>query len=328
MIKTQIEAELKPSPEDAISSVKFAPKSNQFLLVGSWDCTLRLYDVVSDSLKSTFTLKSPILDIDFQDVNHYYSGGLDNELTMFDANSTNGIVLGQHENAIRCVEYCPLINGIMTGSWDASMRLWDSRSPKCCGIFHTGNKIYAMSVIDEKIVTGTAGRKILISDLRNMSGFMEKRESGLKYQTRAIRCFPNRQGFAVSSIEGRVAFEYFDPNPEIQRKKYAFKCHRNKSTVGSEIIYPVNAISFHNVYNTFATGGSDGLVNVWDGYNKKRLCQFFPYKTPVSSLCFSYDGEVIAIACSYMYEYEIAPNAIPNNTIYIRKISDQEVKPK
>ena len=26
-------------------------------------------------------------------------------------------------------------------------------------------------------------------------------------------------------------------------------------------------------HNTFATGGSDGYVNVWDGFNKKRLCQ-------------------------------------------------------
>ena len=43
---------------------------------------------------------------------------------------------------------------------------------------------------------------------------------------------------------------------------------------GIENIYPVNAISFHKDYNTFATGGSDGYVNIWDGYNKKRLCQF------------------------------------------------------
>lgn len=34
-------------------------------------------------------------------------------------------------------------------------------------------------------------------------------------------------------------------------------------------IYPVNAISFHSGYNTFATGGSDGFVNIWDGFNKK-----------------------------------------------------------
>lgn len=74
-------------------------------------------------------------------------------------------------------------------------------------------------------------------------------------------------------ISGRVAVEYLDPNPEIQKKKYAFKCHRIKEN-GEESIYPVNAIAFHSGYNTFATGGSDGYVNIWDGFNKKRLCQF------------------------------------------------------
>lgn len=50
--------------------------------------------------------------------------------------------------------------------------------------------------------------------------------------------------------------EYLDPSPEIQKKKYAFKCHRLKEN-NIEQIYPVNAISFHNVHNTFATGRVD-----------------------------------------------------------------------
>lgn len=64
------------------------------------------------------------------------------------------------------------------------------------------------------------------------------------------------QGYVLSSIEGRVAVEYLDPSPEIQKKKYAFKCHRLKEN-NIEQIYPVNAISFHNVHNTFATGRVD-----------------------------------------------------------------------
>ena len=55
---------------------------------------------------------------------------------------------------------------------------------------------------------------------------------------------------------------------------------------GIEQIYPVNAIAFHNRHNTFATGGSDGFVNIWDGFNKKRLCQFHRYPTSISSLAF------------------------------------------
>ena len=52
---------------------------------------------------------------------------------------------------------------------------------------------------------------------------------------------------------GRVAIEYIDTNPEVQKKKYAFKCHRQKEEA-VEKVYPVNAIAVHPSYGTFATG--------------------------------------------------------------------------
>lgn len=55
-------------------------------------------------------------------------------------------------------------------------------------------------------------------------------------------------------------------------------------------LFPI-FFSFHQAYNTFATGGSDGYVNIWDGFNKKRLCQFHRYGNSIASLCFSNDGE-------------------------------------
>lgn len=149
--------------------------------------------------------------------------------------------IGTHSNAIRCVEYCSEINGILTGSWDHYLKLWDPRTPMCSGNYNQSEKVYTMSVCGEKLVVGTANRKILVWDIRNMSYTLQKRESNLKYQTRAIRCFPNKQGFVLSSIEGRVAVEYLDTNPEVQKKKYAFKCHRIKED-GLEKIYPVNAV--------------------------------------------------------------------------------------
>ena len=43
---------------------------------------------------------------------------------------------------------------------------------------------------------------------------------------RCLSCFPNKSGYVLSSIEGRVSVEYLDPGTEAQKKKYAFKCHR------------------------------------------------------------------------------------------------------
>lgn len=35
--------------------------------------------------------------------------------------------------------------------------------------------------------------------------------------------FPCRPGYVLTSVEGRVAVEYFDNSPEVQSKRYAFK---------------------------------------------------------------------------------------------------------
>jgi cell cycle arrest protein BUB3 len=249
-------------------------------------------------------------------------------MKIFDLNSSSESIVGSHNAPIRCVEFCPEVNAMISGGWDANIKLWDPRAPSASGTYAQPDKVYTMAVCGDKLVVGTAGRRVLVWDLRNMAYVQQRRESSLKYQTRCIRCFPNRQGYVLSSIEGRVAVEYLDPNPEIQKRKYAFKCHRNKeSTSGIEVIYPVNAISFHNGYNTFATGGSDGYVNIWDGFNKKRLCQFHKYPSSISSLSFSPDGTYLAIASSFLYETEETRD-IPPDAIFIRRVTDQETKPK
>lgn len=320
------EFKLNSPPTDGVSAVKFCPGSSQFLLASSWDCTVRLYDVAGNFMRMKYTHSAPVMDCCFQDPVHAYSGGIDNCLKMYDFNTNTESTVGKHDNAVRCVEFCPEVNVIITGGWDSTVKLWDPRTPCCAGSFAQPERVYTMAVCGDKLMVGTAGRRVLVWDLRNMGYVQQRRESSLKYQTRCIRSFPNKQGYVLSSIEGRVAVEYLDPSPEIQKKKYAFKCHRIKED-GIEKIYPVNAISMHSTYNTFATGGSDGFVNIWDGFNKKRLCQFHRYPTSISSLSFSHDGNMLAIASSYMYEQEEDPNQ-PEDAIYIRRVSDQETKPK
>jgi cell cycle arrest protein BUB3 len=257
-----------------------------------------------------------------------WSGGFEQNVKVYDLNASTETIVGSHVGPIRCVESSPEVNAVVTGGWDAYVKLWDPRTPSAIGAYQQPDKVYTMAVCGDKVVVGTAGRRVLVWDLRNMAYVQQRRESSLKYQTRCIRCFPNKQGYVLSSIEGRVAVEYLDPSPEVQRKKYAFKCHRNKdNTSGIEVIYPVNAISFHSGYNTFATGGSDGYVNIWDGFNKKRLCQFHKYPSSISSLCFSPDGTYLAIASSFLYETEETRD-IPPDAIFIRRVTDQETKPK
>ncbi|XP_048643367.1 mitotic checkpoint protein BUB3-like [Marmota marmota marmota] len=243
---------------------------------------------------------------------------------MLDLNTDQENFAGTHDAPIRCVEYCPEVNVMVIGSWDQTVKLWDPRTPCNAGTFSQPEKVYTLSVSGVWLIVGSAGRRVLVWDLRNMGYVLQRRESSLKYQTRCIRAILNKQGYVLSSIEGPVAVEYLDPSPEVQ-KKYAFKCHRLKEN-NIEQIYPVNAISFHNIHNTFATGGSDGFVNIWDPFKKKRLCQFQRYPTSIASLAFSNDGTTLAIASSYMYEMHDTEH--PEDGIFIRQVTDAETNPK
>lgn len=101
--------------------------------------------------------------------------------------------MGSHDKAIRKVEYCAAVNAIITGGWDAAVKLWDPRLPNCVGSYLQPDVILALSVCGDKFVVGTAKRKVCIWDLRNMAGMFQRRESSLKYQTRCIKGFPNEQ---------------------------------------------------------------------------------------------------------------------------------------
>jgi len=159
---------------------------------------------------------------------------------------------------------------IASAGWNSQFHLWDLRqSPaNAAATIQLPGKAYAMDVDpvnQNRVVVATAGRRVCVVDLRGGAGnkstsweatLAMDRESTLKYQTRTVKFFPDGNGIALASIEGRVAVEFLEElglQPNI--KKYAFKCHRQGDTV-----YPVNCIAFNPRHGTFATGGCDGTV--------------------------------------------------------------------
>ena len=60
--------------------------------------------------------------------------------------------------------------------------------------------------------------------------------------------------------------------------------------------------------------------------NKKKLTVFHKYPTSISSLDFSSDGALLAVAVSYCFEN--GDQKHPKEQIMIRKVSEADVKPK
>jgi len=42
-------------------------------------------------------------------------------------------VIGCHDGAVRCIEFCSELNLVISGGWDSAVKLWDPRSNTAVG---------------------------------------------------------------------------------------------------------------------------------------------------------------------------------------------------
>ncbi|KAH6905730.1 WD40 repeat-containing protein [Coprinopsis sp. MPI-PUGE-AT-0042] len=286
-------------PFDSISCIRWSPVSPDQLMVSSWDTTVRLYDIGDVPYNSGGRPSEMRAKFDHRaagaSTGKGYSGGLDTSVRELDLNNEKITHLGKHDDSVSSMAWGKDLNGLVTGSWDRTIRFWDPRSSSASyetAKHATPERIYSMDIVNHMLVVAMASRLFHIYDVRNMAKPMQERESSLKYMTRSLACMLDGQGYATASVEGRIAVE----------QKYAFKCHRQ--TV--DHVWPVNCLAFCPRYNTFASAGSDGTVSVWDFKVKKRLRQYPEYPNPVSAIGFSCDGSKLAVVflCDWRFEVE------------------------
>ncbi|KAJ2708569.1 mitotic spindle checkpoint protein Bub3 [Coemansia sp. Cherry 401B] len=321
-----MQIELPQPPTDGISKLRFHPTDATKLLASSWDQQVRLYDVEQKKLvASHHGHRAAVLDIAFG-ADAAFSGGLDRRLLAWEGDYTHAREVGCHDGEISAVEYAHSSSMILSGSWDRTLRAWDCRAqPNAAQItsLEVEERIYSMSAQDALLAVALAGRSILIYDTRKLDTPLETRESSLKFPTRCVKLMPSCSGFVCSSVEGRVAVEYLDG---AGKSNYAFKCHRQPADDNVDLVYPVNAVAFHPVHQTFATGGSDGAVSLWDPDNKKRLRHYQGYPTSISSLDFNSTGTLLAVASSYTYDEGEKDH--PPDSIWIKTMPENEARPK
>ncbi|GAO15692.1 hypothetical protein UVI_02018950 [Ustilaginoidea virens] len=341
--------ELSPPPGDAVSAVAFAPADSGKLLVSSWDKKVYCYNVANDHpstsaghLAREYEHRAPVLDVCFgASSSEAFTAGMDWTVCRLNLETGVQTVLSKHAAPVRRVVYSKHHNILVSASWDCTLNLHDLSSPTSAPIrVALPAKPHAVSASPTKVVVAMTGRIIHIYDLDAMARLFasgatdlkpwQQRESSLRYLTRAVACMPNDAGYATSSIEGRVAVEWFEDTAESQARKYAFKCHRQPAPDGDgDVVYPVNALAFHPVHGTFASGGGDGTVALWDAEAKRRLKQYQKFSNSVAALAFSDDGKYLAVGvCPGFETGQEDYSGAGATSVLIRELGENEAKGK
>ncbi|KAK3114006.1 mitotic spindle checkpoint protein Bub3 [Teratosphaeriaceae sp. CCFEE 6253] len=296
------------------------------------------------------------------------SGTEDSDMNGQSESDEDQIVLSTHGAASNKLAFSDPHGLLISTSWDSTLHIHLPATHKILRV-PLPAKPFALSLTSTKAVVAMADRHIAVHDLNALRLLTEQagtsangvgpnhdvtvvtpwqtRESSLKFMTRAVACMPDGTGFATSSIEGRVGVDFFDPAQ--QGGAYAFKCHRqtvqapSAASGGAEqqgegeaevqevdVVYPVNALAFHPVHGTFATGGGDGVVCVWDAKTKRRVRQFPKFAGSVAGVEFSGDGQFMAVGVSPGFEdgEEAGEGEGAEVKVVVRVLGEGEVRGK
>lgn len=307
---------------DAVSRIRFAPRSNN-LLVSSWDTILRLYDVDSSTVRFEASSDAALLDCCFQTETAAFSAGSDCSITRCDLHSGTRVRIGGHDDLSTCVEYSDETCQVISAGWDKKIMAWDYRIRKGIGCLKILNaRVESMSLCQFNLMVA-AGETAYMYDLRNLDGPVQSKETSTELHIKCIRAVPdNSEGFAVGTIDGRVTLEIPDPYGS-EKIGYAFRC-QPKSKKGRDYLVAVNDIAFNPVMSTiFVTGDNEGYVTAWNARSRKRVYEFPRCSNSAVSLCYNNGGQLLAVASSYSYQEANEIEEPPQ--IFIHKVDDSIV---
>jgi len=238
------DVEVSSPPDDSISSIEFGPSGMQgnFLIAGSWANDVRCWQIENSGQttpKAQQTAQGPILDVCWSDdISKVFLASADKTAKMWDLGSNQCVQVAQHDQPIKTCHWikAPNYSCLMTGSWDKTVKFWDTRQATPMKTINLSERVYCADVKYPMAMIGCADRRLYCLKLENEPTEFQKQESPLKFQVaffsilstfnikylllqqhRCISIFKDKSqsspvGFALGSIEGRVAIQYIQPS--------------------------------------------------------------------------------------------------------------------
>lgn len=143
----------------------------------------------------------------------------DKQVRLWDLGSNQVTVVGQHDApALSCHWITsPAYSCLLTSGWDKTLRFWDMRqlpTQSSMATIQLPERVYCTDVMFPLGVVALANRHVKLYKLDGNPQEVQDAESQLKYQSRCVSIFKNKDtgqpaGYALGSIEGTF-FKYLN----------------------------------------------------------------------------------------------------------------------
>lgn len=260
-----------------ISEIAFSPDSTQ-IATGDWDGLTKLWHIDTEKELAAFVHKDWVTSIAFSnDGKHLATGSRDGSATLWDVDSQTARFTINHEERVANVLFSPDSQRVATGSWDASATLWELETGEHLVTFshqkHDESVTFASGNVRnfneggiQHIAFSPDGRYFATSGRRrDKRTSLWEIESGKQLWTvshdasvEALVFSPTGEYVATGNQNGQAQlWEITTGTPRLP----VIHVPGTHVTVIHE--KSVEALTFSADGSHFATGGADGIVNVW-----------------------------------------------------------------
>ena len=331
------------NPSDAVSCLAWHPDpSTKLLACSSWDSTVRVYDLATDTgtalpslkLSSCIPTDEPCLSVCWDNTaNRLFAASIDTTIKAYDVSTKQSVDVGRHDG-VKDVHYMPAARMLCSVGFDKMLRFWDQRQQNAVAELNLGFKVFCSDMLFPRLVLGLSSEKIRVINLLDMQRIMKSDKNdcfvsplgeGVQLASIALSSHENR--LMTGSIDGRTNISAINPAHDTGKMNHilTFKSHITDQNMPQRTTFPVHSVGFHPKVRDFLyTAGADGRLIFWDERSRNKIVQF-DQQAPVTRAKLSGDASVMAYSLGYDWSNGIEGDQSIKSSVHAHIMQEQEL---
>ena len=264
-----------------VVSLAFSPDGT-ILASGSWDRTLKLWDVATLTNIATLKGRRGINSVAFSPDGTILASGADDKVELWDVATRQSIDTLEEQRRVSAVAFSPDGAILASGSWDGTLKLWDVATRQNIDTLegHTAISAVAFSPDGTLASGGSDGdRTLKLWDVATLTNIITLGGQGSAVS--AVAFSPDGTTLAFGGGFSWINIELFD----VATLTNIATLEGHTSNVLSIAYSPDGA--------TLASGSYDSTVRLWDVATRRNIATFSG-TGEILSVAFSPDGTILA----------------------------------